>query len=73
MIILLILGFLLIILIEVPGMLVQQQRGELLAFWVLLTAGFLLSLAVTLQWPVPSPTPALIHLITPLTKALGFH
>jgi len=70
---LLILGFLAIIIVEVPAMLVQEQKGELRAFWVLLAAGFLLSLAVMFNWPVPTPTPALIELFTPLTKALGFN
>lgn len=73
MLFLLILGFVLIVLLEVPEMLIRGQRRELVAFSVLLAAGFLLSLAVMLDWPVPSPTPALIRLITPLTDALGFH
>lgn len=72
MVVLLIIGFLLIISMEVPAMLVKGQTRELRAFWVLLALGFALSLAVVMDWPVPSPTPFLRAVFEPISDMLGF-
>lgn len=68
---LLIVGFLLIIGIEVPAMAEKGQKGELRAFWVLLAAGFVLSLAVMQGWPVPNPTTGLEAMFKPFALLLG--
>lgn len=66
-----ILGFLVIIALEVPAMIMKGQTRELRAFWVLLTMAFALSLAVVLKWPVPNPTHALEAVFNPFSVLLG--
>jgi hypothetical protein len=68
---LLILGFVVIIAVEVPTMVLKEQKGELRAFWVLLAVGFGLSLAVVQGWPVPSPTKALEAVFKPFAMLMG--
>lgn len=70
-VLLLILGFAAIILMEVPAMRAKGQRREEVAFWVLLSLGFFLSLAVVLQWPIPNPTEMLEVVFKPISDALG--
>lgn len=67
---LLILGFLVIIALEVPAMAMKGQKGELRAFWVLLAIAFGLSLAVVKDWPVPNPTVALETVFKPFSVLL---
>lgn len=71
MLALLIIGFLLVIALEVPSMAAKGQNGELRAFWALLALGFYLSLSVVQRWPVPNPTPFLTRVFIPVSEALG--
>jgi hypothetical protein len=64
-------AFGLIVALEVPGMMVRSQTGELRTFWVLLAIGFYMSLATTQGWPVPNPTPVLEAAFRPLSAWLG--
>ncbi|HEY3367852.1 MAG TPA: hypothetical protein VGK74_22565 [Symbiobacteriaceae bacterium] len=71
MLMLLILGFLAIIALEVPVMNAKGQKAERRAFWVLLALGFVLSLAMVQQWPVPNPTHFLEAVFKPVSDMLG--
>ncbi len=55
---------------EVPRMLRKGQRGELIAFSVILGMALVLSLLLSLGIRVPSPTGAIEALFGPLGKAL---
>jgi hypothetical protein len=68
---LMILGFLLIIALEVPSMVAKGQTGELRTFWVLLAMGFALSLAVAQRWPVPNPTRMVEAVFKPISVMMG--
>lgn len=71
MLALLIIGFLVIIALEVPAMAMKGQKRELRAFWVLLTIAFGLGLAVARGWPLPGPTHALEAVFRPFSELLG--
>lgn len=71
MLALLILGFFAMIVVEVPAMAAKGQKGELRAFWVLLTLGFALSLAVVQRWPVPNPTRLVESIFQPVAEMIG--
>ena len=71
MLFLLIAGFVAIILIDVPPLLLYGRTRELWAFWAVLTASFLLCLAILLRWPIPNPTRVLEAIFTPAARALG--
>lgn len=71
MLVLLLLGFVLIIALEVPAMVMKGQVRELRVFWVLLAVGFILSAGLVLRWPMPSPTPVLEAMFRPFSEALG--
>jgi hypothetical protein len=68
---LMIIGFLLIIALEVPSMVAKGQTGELRTFWVLLVMGFALSLAIAQNWPVPNPTRIVEAVFNPISVMLG--
>lgn len=68
---LLLLGFLLIIFLEVPGMLIREQLGELWLFGGLLALGFLLNLVGLERWLVPTTTHWLEALFEPVALMLG--
>jgi hypothetical protein len=68
---LLVLGFLLILGLEVPAMRRRRQVRTLWAFWILWIIAFGVSLAVTAGWPAPNPTPVLESLFKPYADALG--
>jgi hypothetical protein len=68
---LLIIGFVLIIIVEVPPMAIAGQVRELRAFWVLLALSFVFSLAMVKNWPVPNPTYAIEAVFRPLSDLLG--
>ncbi len=55
---------------EVPRMLRKGQRGELIAFSVILGMALVLSLLLSLGIKVPSPTEPIEALFGPLGKAL---
>lgn len=71
MLLLLILGYVLIALIELPPMMAQRQHREIRAFWVMLLISFAVSLSVVMRWPIPSPTDFLEALFAPATRILG--
>jgi hypothetical protein len=55
-------------LIEVPGLLKQEKRGELIAFCSFLLIGIALSVAMTLKLPVPNPTNVIEFVFRPITR-----
>ncbi|MFZ5814644.1 MAG: hypothetical protein ACOY93_05020 [Bacillota bacterium] len=64
-------GFLLIILIEVPPLILRGQTAVLRAFWAVLGISFLVCLAVVNRWPIPNPSYFLEVVFRPLATALG--
>lgn len=72
MLALLLIGFVLMVVLEVPAMVMKEQKGELRAFWVLLLIAFALGLAVVQGWPVPNPTRALEAVFNPFSMLMGF-
>lgn len=71
MLALMIIGFLLVIALEVPSMAAKGQKGELRAFWALLALGFYLTLSVVQRWPVPNPTQFLTAVFVPVSEMIG--
>ncbi|HEY8345905.1 MAG TPA: hypothetical protein VIL07_01355 [Symbiobacteriaceae bacterium] len=71
MTLLLIAAFLLIILLEVPGMVIRQQTAELRAFWVLLAISFAFSFAVMKGWTLYDTLPLLEEMLRPIVEMLG--
>lgn len=59
MIWILIVIYILIIIIEVPGLLAKQLYRELAVFTVLFITGFYMGLAFFFQWPLAAPFEAL--------------
>lgn len=62
-VLLLILVFTVITLIEVPKLIKKKLWGELTAFSVLLSTGFILSLLLTIGVKLPNPAKAIENLI----------
>ena len=62
-VLLLILVFSVIALIEVPKLIKKKLWGELAAFSVLLSIGFILSLLLTIGVKLPNPSKAIENLI----------
>lgn len=71
MLALLVVGFVLIIALEVPAMVMKGQVKELRVFWGLLALAFLLSLGLVRRWPLPNPTTFLEAVFKPLADAAG--
>ncbi|TEB17365.1 hypothetical protein Psfp_00589 [Pelotomaculum sp. FP] len=57
-----------ITLLELPGLLQQEKRGELIAFCCFLLIGIALSVAITLKLPVPNPTNGIEFVFRPVTR-----
>lgn len=57
-----------ITLLELPGLLQQEKRGELIAFCCFLLIGIALSVAITLKLPVPNPTNGIEFVFRPITR-----
>ena len=55
-------------LFEVPRLLQQEMRGELIAFCVFLLIGMALTMAMTLGLPVPNPTSGIDFVFSPVTR-----
>lgn len=66
-----ILGFLLIILAEVPVLVAGGEWRTLRAFGLLLLMGFSLSLMMVERWPVPNPNQLLRAIFEPVSDLLG--
>jgi len=64
-------GFLAIILLEVPALVIAGRKKELRAFWLLLALSFLFSLGMVQRWPLPNPTPVIEAIFRPVADALG--
>jgi hypothetical protein len=71
MLFLLVAGFVLILLAEVPILVAAGMWRELRAFGVLLTMGFFLSLAVALKWPIPNPNAIVRTIFDPVATFIG--
>jgi len=67
---LLVLAFLLIIALEVPGLLKKKAWRELTAFSFFLVLGFSLALPQVLGFEVPNPNKAIEALFKPLSEWL---
>lgn len=70
-VILLVLAFLFIVLLEVPGLVQRKQYRELVAFSVLLGMGFILSLLQVLGVRLPSPIDGIVYVTDRLTRAVS--
>ncbi|MDD4570143.1 MAG: hypothetical protein PHE70_08480 [Tepidanaerobacteraceae bacterium] len=68
MVIALILVFILILLLEVPGLLKKKAWKELAAFSVLLTIGFVLGLLQVIGVKIPSPNDGIMLLLKLMLK-----
>lgn len=55
-------------LLEVPGLLQPNKRGELIAFCGFLLIGIALSVAMTLKLPIPNPTNGIEFVFRPITR-----
>jgi uncharacterized membrane-anchored protein YitT (DUF2179 family) len=64
-------GFVAVILLEVPALVIEGRKRELRAFWVLLAISFLFSLGMVQRWPLPNPTPVIAAIFQPVVDALG--
>ncbi|MDF2627882.1 MAG: hypothetical protein K0R39_1713 [Symbiobacteriaceae bacterium] len=65
------LGFVAVILLEVPALVIAGRRRELRAFWVLLALSFLFSLGMVQRWPLPNPTHLIEAIFQPVADVLG--
>jgi hypothetical protein len=65
------LGFVAVILLEVPMLVIEGRKRELRAFWALLALSFLFSLGMVQRWPMPNPTPVIEAIFRPVVDALG--
>lgn len=65
-----VLAYAAIVALEVPRMLRKKQRGELVAFSVILAVAFVLSMLLTLGVRVPSPTKGIEAIFKPLGEML---
>lgn len=70
MIVLVVLAFLAIILLEVPGLVKKKMWRELVAFSVYLSIGMALSIPQVLGVKLPNPTRAIEALVRPLSELL---
>ncbi|HHY70359.1 MAG TPA: hypothetical protein GX519_01600 [Thermoanaerobacterales bacterium] len=66
----LILIFIVIVFLEVPGLLREKLWRELIAFSVLLSIGFILSFLQVISVKIPSPNDGIIFLIETISKGL---
>lgn len=55
---------------EVPRLMDEQMKGELIAFGGFLLLGVVLALALALGLPLPNPTRAIEFIFDPLDKVL---
>lgn len=60
MILILIAIYLLILLIEIPGLLIKKQYKECTVFMIFFTIGLYMGLAFIYQWPLLAPFEALM-------------
>lgn len=70
MVVLLVLAFILITIIEVPGLIKKKAWRELAAFLFFLTLGFSLALPQVLGLKVPNPDNAIEALFKPIAEWL---
>ncbi len=70
MIILMILAFMAMILIEVPGLIKKRMWRELAAFCLYLSIGMALSIPQALGIKMPNPTKAIEALFMPISELL---
>lgn len=68
---LVILAHLLVAVLEVPAMLMNEQRRELLTFWCVLLLSLAFCFSLSMGWPVPSPTTIVEFLFRPIAQAIG--
>ena len=61
---------LIITILEVPRLVKNQEKKELLVFMTLLVIGVGLSVAKALNLPIPNPLDALIFIYTPISEAV---
>lgn len=63
MIILLIIGFISIVLFEIPGLIVKKYWWEIIIFMSFLVIAFIQSIFLTLGFKIPNPTDGIINLV----------
>lgn len=63
MILLAILGYILILYLELPQLLKDRQYREILIFAGLFIIGTYMTLARLYQWPIPNPFPGIYQII----------
>lgn len=66
-----VLGALLILAMELPGIRRRGRPRELAAFSVLMIVAFGYALLAVLRLPVPNPTPALEAVFKPVSERIG--
>ncbi|MBO8127407.1 MAG: hypothetical protein H0Z38_09265 [Firmicutes bacterium] len=71
MVYVLIIIFILLAVLEIPGLIHKKLWGELAAVLVFLTIGFTLSLPLVLGIKVPSPNNGIKYVITTIAQKIG--
>lgn len=71
MIVMVALVFILIIVLEVPGMIKKRWWKELAAYGFLMLLAMALTFAYLLELPVPNPTPVVEKLIRPFSNLVN--
>lgn len=55
-------------LLEVPGLMQPEKRGELIAFCGFLLIGMVLAVAITLKLPLPNPVNGIESVFRPIAR-----
>jgi len=66
----LILGFCVLIVLEVPGLVKNKMWKELCVYSVLMAIGIVYSLGQVLDWPLPNPTKGVEIIFKPVAAAV---